>query len=47
MSLSWNESYYGQLRALAGDRTLLLVATRIVVRDDAGHLLLIDRKSVV
>lgn len=45
MSLSWNESYYGQLRALAGDRTLLLVATRVVVRDDAGHLLLIRRSD--
>lgn len=43
MTLSWRESYFGQLRALAGDRTLLLTATRTVVRDGAGRLLLIRR----
>lgn len=43
MTLAWNESYFGQLRALAGDRTLLLTATRMVVRDQAGRLLLIRR----
>lgn len=43
MSLPWNESYFGRLRELAGDRTLLLTATRVVVRDDRGRLLLIRR----
>lgn len=43
MTLSWNDSYFGQLRALAGDRTLLLTAARVVARDGAGRLLLIRR----
>jgi ADP-ribose pyrophosphatase YjhB (NUDIX family) len=43
VTTSWSESYFGQLRALAGDRTLLLTATRILVHDDAGRLLLIRR----
>lgn len=42
-SLSWAESYLGQLRALAGDRVLLFVGARGVVRDDAGRVLLIRR----
>jgi ADP-ribose pyrophosphatase YjhB (NUDIX family) len=43
--LSWAESYLGQLRALAGDRTLLFVGARAVVRDEAGRLLLIRRSD--
>ncbi|MPZ25625.1 MAG: NUDIX domain-containing protein [Micromonosporaceae bacterium] len=43
MTLSWSDSYFGQLRALAGDRTLLLTATRVVARDEAGRVLLIQR----
>ncbi|HEY8472713.1 MAG TPA: NUDIX domain-containing protein [Natronosporangium sp.] len=43
MTVPWSESYFGQLRALAGDRVLLLTASRVVVRDDAGRLLLIRR----
>ena len=43
VTLSWSESYFGRLRALAGDRTLLLTATRTVVRDRAGRLLLVRR----
>ncbi len=42
-SLSWAESYLGQLRALAGDRTLLFVGARGVVRDGADRVLLIRR----
>jgi len=42
-SISWAESYLGQLRALAGDRTLLFVGARGVVRDDAGRVLLMHR----
>nr|MDT0660138.1 NUDIX domain-containing protein [Micromonospora sp. DSM 115978] len=43
MSIGWAESYLGQLRALAGDRTLLFVGSRAVVRDGAGRVLLIQR----
>lgn len=42
-NISWAESYLGQLRALAGDRTLLFVGARGLVRDDAGRVLLIRR----
>lgn len=45
MTLPWSESYFGQLRALAGDRTLILIATRVVLHDDAGRLLLIRRSD--
>jgi ADP-ribose pyrophosphatase YjhB (NUDIX family) len=43
--LSWAESYLGQLRALAGDRTLLFVGARAVIRDEHGRLLLIRRSD--
>lgn len=43
--LSWAESYLGQLRALAGDRTLLFVGARSLVRDDDGRFLLIKRSD--
>jgi len=42
-SIPWAESYLGQLRALAGDRTLMFVGARGVVRDEADRLLLIKR----
>lgn len=45
MTTAWNESYFGQLRALAGDRTLLLTASRVILRDDAGRLLVIRRRD--
>ncbi|MEV4760556.1 NUDIX domain-containing protein [Micromonospora sp. NPDC049559] len=44
-SISWAESYVGQLRALAGDRVLMFVGARAVVRDEAGRLLLIERSD--
>lgn len=44
-SQAWSDSYFGQLRALAGDRTLILTATRLVLRDEAGRLLLIRRSD--
>jgi 8-oxo-dGTP pyrophosphatase MutT (NUDIX family) len=44
-SIGWTESYLGQLRALAGDRTLMFVGARAVVRDDAGRVLLIKRSD--
>jgi ADP-ribose pyrophosphatase YjhB (NUDIX family) len=43
VTVPWSESYFGQLRSLAGDRTLILTATRVVLRDQAGRLLLIRR----
>jgi 8-oxo-dGTP pyrophosphatase MutT (NUDIX family) len=45
VTTSWSDSYFGQLRALAGDRTLLLTATRLVLRDASGRLLLIRRSD--
>ncbi|SCF02451.1 ADP-ribose pyrophosphatase YjhB, NUDIX family [Micromonospora haikouensis] len=45
MSISWADSYVGQLRALAGDRTLMFVGARAVVRDSAGRVLLIRRSD--
>ena len=45
MSISWADSYVGQLRALAGDRTLMFVGARAVVRDNAGRVLLIQRSD--
>jgi 8-oxo-dGTP pyrophosphatase MutT (NUDIX family) len=42
-NIGWAESYLGQLRALAGDRVLLFVGARGVIRDVAGRVLLIRR----
>lgn len=44
-SISWAESYLGQLRALAGDRVLMFVGARAVLRDAAGRALLIQRSD--
>jgi ADP-ribose pyrophosphatase YjhB (NUDIX family) len=44
MALTWDESYFGQLRALAGDgRTLISVGARCVLRDNTGRVLLVRR----
>ncbi|HZD98402.1 MAG TPA: NUDIX domain-containing protein [Micromonosporaceae bacterium] len=44
MSVAWDESYQGQLRALAGDdRPLLFVGARCVVVDADDRILLIRR----
>ena len=44
MSVAWNESYQGQLRALAGDdRPLLFIGARCVVVDADDRVLLIRR----
>ena len=45
MTIGWAESYLGQLRALAGDRVLLFVGARCLLRDEAGRLLLIKRRD--
>ena len=44
-SISWTDSYLGQLRALAGDRTLMFVGARCVVRDAEDRVLLIQRSD--
>ena len=43
--ISWADSYLGQLRALAGERPLLFVGARAVVRDEQGRVLLIKRSD--
>lgn len=43
--LPWTQSYLGQLRALAGDRILLFVGGRGVLRDPAGRVLLMRRSD--
>jgi 8-oxo-dGTP pyrophosphatase MutT (NUDIX family) len=45
MALTWEESYLGRLRALAGDAVLVLVGARCIVRDDQGRVLLIRRSD--
>ena len=46
MGLSWDESYFGKLRALAGDdRSLISCGARCVLRDDDGRVLLIRRSD--
>ncbi len=46
MGLSWEESYLGQIRTLAGDdRTLIVVGARCVLRDADGRVLLIKRSD--
>jgi 8-oxo-dGTP pyrophosphatase MutT (NUDIX family) len=45
VGLTWDESYLGQLRAIAGERVLLFVASRCVLRDAASRVLLIRRSD--
>jgi ADP-ribose pyrophosphatase YjhB (NUDIX family) len=45
MSIGWAESYLGQLRAVAGDRVLIFVGTRAVLRDERGWVALIRRSD--
>jgi ADP-ribose pyrophosphatase YjhB (NUDIX family) len=45
MALSWDESYFGQLRALAGGRTLISVGARCVLRDGDARVLLVRRSD--
>jgi ADP-ribose pyrophosphatase YjhB (NUDIX family) len=42
---SYEESYLGQLRKLVGKEKLLIIATRAVVRDEAGRVLFIRRRD--
>jgi ADP-ribose pyrophosphatase YjhB (NUDIX family) len=46
VGLSWEESYIGGLRTLAGDeRVLISIGAHGVVRDPAGRILLIQRSD--
>ena len=46
MSIGWDESYHGRLRALAGDKPpLLFVGGRCVVVDDEDRALLVRRSD--
>jgi ADP-ribose pyrophosphatase YjhB (NUDIX family) len=42
---SFADSYLGQLRAVVGDRMLLVPGARIVIEDNAGHILLQHRSD--
>ena len=43
--LSYKESYIGQLRAIVGDRRLIVVTPRAVIRDNAGGVLFVRRND--
>ena len=43
--ITWDESYEGQLRKLVGNRLLIIPATRSILRDNQGRILLIRRKD--
>jgi 8-oxo-dGTP pyrophosphatase MutT (NUDIX family) len=44
MALSWDDSYLGRLRSMAGDDEILIaMGARCVLRDEAGRVLLIKR----
>jgi len=45
VGLTWEDSYLGRLRTIAGVQVLMLVGCRCVVRDEAGRLLLIQRSD--
>jgi ADP-ribose pyrophosphatase YjhB (NUDIX family) len=45
VGLGWDESYLGQLRALAGERTLIAMGACGVLRDQDGRVLLIRRSD--
>src|SRR5215470_16452722 len=46
MSIGWDDSYHGQLRALVGDdRPLLFVGARCVAVDETERVLLIQRSD--
>jgi 8-oxo-dGTP pyrophosphatase MutT (NUDIX family) len=44
--MSWEASYHGRLRALAGDaEVLIMIGARCLLRDDQGRILLIRRRD--
>ena len=42
---TFEESYLGQLRQLVGSRTLITPSARAIIRNDQGHILLIQRSD--
>jgi len=42
---SYEESYLGQLRKMVGQEKVIIIATRVVIFDDDGRLLLIQRND--
>lgn len=45
MSVSWEQSYTGQLRQQVGHDTLIVPSIRAIIRNAAGHVLFIDRRG--
>jgi ADP-ribose pyrophosphatase YjhB (NUDIX family) len=43
--ITWERSYEGQLRKVVGRRRLIVPATRSVVRDERGRILLVRRRD--
>lgn len=44
--MTWEESYHGKLRALAGDAAvLIMVGARCLLRDTQGRILLVRRRD--
>ncbi|GIF73373.1 NUDIX domain-containing protein [Asanoa siamensis] len=44
--MSWDESYHGRLRAMAGDsEVLIMIGARCVLRDEQGRILLMKRSD--
>jgi ADP-ribose pyrophosphatase YjhB (NUDIX family) len=43
--IAWEESYEGQLRKLVGNRQLIIPATRSIVTDGEGRILLVKRRD--
>ena len=44
-SIPYEKSYVGKLRKLVGDQKLIIVTTRAVIRDPAGHVLFVQRSD--
>ncbi|WP_062107413.1 NUDIX domain-containing protein [Bacillus niameyensis] len=45
MSISWEESYLGQLRKVAGSQMLIAPAARAIIQDMDGKILFVKRKD--
>jgi 8-oxo-dGTP pyrophosphatase MutT (NUDIX family) len=41
--MSFADSYMGQLRALVGNRRLLMITVRVLIEDDTGRILILKR----
>ena len=45
MSAAYEQSYLGQLRKIVGQRKMLVITARAIIRDQAGRLLLVRRRD--